>query len=1101
MTPDAAHPGAARGALIADSSTYSLTMRTEGRETSPETGTPTSIDARVLQFDIAATASMQLGMWTLTAGYQPRILTFLPDQAGVYGVTAFNNANLGAEVRLGPSQKLRISEGAGYGTQDNSPLNASAPGQTAVQQLLSYNPRLPLVEILASVMSTSQLAYTQQIFPDLTAAAHASYSLSGGADAIARDFIPFQHSLGGDANLAWRADHSNTLTLATSVTGANFADGSRSRLASGSASWAAQVGRDNSLALTLGGSLAHSAGNSQATGWQPEANGSATLSSVLINGPERLSGNLRLGVSTVIDSSRRWLLRTRRRARRTQLRPVSRSALLDERRRRTGADRRRAERADDGGLRALWRLPRLRRGRRLAGGARVLASCPSGRVRGGRVGDAMGRLRRGHRRRERALLMGRAAAALLLALLSPGLSGADSAPAGQPLPGSTRIFDARGGLAPGWEDIGWAPRSLVKGAPASLDLSGRGGWIIAHPGLTGAFGWLSFRMRAPASFGAFLEVGVDSVSPERFPRVRVSPDKGTPAADGFIAYRVSIGELDPKGVQFDRIVFHAAEPVGQDKVELDDIALAERDAASAAAAAAFAPGRRVRVVVNCAARGRPISPLIYGLGATDNRWWETGATARRWGGNPTSRYNWEFGRVWNTGNDWFFRNVDGASADAWLDEGLRHGVKSTLTVPMLGWVAKDATSYSFPVSVFGPQRAVAPENADIGNGVAPDGSLLKPGAPELTSVAAPPEFVRRWVSAIRAKDKESGRGRSAQTYILDNEPTLWNVTHRDVHPAPVSYDELLDRTLRYATAVREADPPANIAGFVGWGWSGYFYSALDLASGAVPHVDRLSHGNTPLLPWWLGKVRDYEKSTGKHLIDILDVHFYPQANGVGYTKSGNTDPEGAALRIRSTRALWDPTYVDESWINEPINLIPRLHQWVDENAPGLGISIGEYNFGAELHMSGGLAVAEALGRFGEGGLTSAYYWPAPPADSPAFWAFRAYRNFDGKGGHFLDTSVPVQVDRQLASVFASRDPASGHLVAVLLNFDPATADDTELDLSSCGKTLGQQLFTYAGAKEGFTAAAPPALLPSGNLSLRLPPYSMTVLDLTGARPR
>ena len=53
-------------------------------------------------------------------------------------------------------------------------------------------------------------------------------------------------------------------------------------------------------------------------------------------------------------------------------------------------------------------------------------------------------------------------------------------------------------------------------------------------------------------------------------------------------------------------------------------------------------------------------------------------------------------------------------------------------------------------------------------------------------------------------------------------------------------------------------------------------------------------------------------------------------------------------------------------------------------------------------MSGALATAEALGRFAQFGVTSAFYWTYPPENSPAMWAFRAYRNFDGKGGHFLD---------------------------------------------------------------------------------------------------
>src|SRR5580765_1626305 len=99
--------------------------------------------------------------------------------------------------------------------------------------------------------------------------------------------------------------------------------------------------------------------------------------------------------------------------------------------------------------------------------------------------------------------------------------------------------------------------------------------------------------------------------------------------------------------------------------------------------------------------------------------------------------------------------------------------------------------------------------------------------------------------------------------------------------------------------------------------------------------------------------------------------------GIGIGTGGDVDPTTAARRIRSTRSLWDPTYVDESWINERMRLLPLLRQWIAMYHPGLRISIGEWNFGAESHMSGGLATAEALGRFGTEGLYSAYYWTFP----------------------------------------------------------------------------------------------------------------------------
>jgi Glycoside hydrolase family 44 len=505
--------------------------------------------------------------------------------------------------------------------------------------------------------------------------------------------------------------------------------------------------------------------------------------------------------------------------------------------------------------------------------------------------------------------------------------------------------------------------------------------------------------------------------------------------------------------------------------------------------------------LRCKAPTHPISPLVYGIGARPTHGgpdpWLLHATARRWGGNHTSRYNWELGNAWNTGKDWFFQNVDYDRAPRpahvrFIDDDLAHGMATALTVPTIGWVAKDTRSFGFPVSLYGPQAAVAPENTDAGSGVTLRGKLLVPGPPERTSVPMPPSSVGRWARAIREHDGASGR-RGVQMYILDNEPTLWSETHRDVHPEPVSYDELLDRTVAYATEIRRADPEALIAGPALWGFPGCFTSGVDKAAHPA-HPDRDRHGGVALLPWWLGEVSAQEKRAGVRLIDVVDVHFYPQGQGIGVGEAGATDPGTAARRIRATRALWDPTYVDESWIAEPVRLIPRLEAWIAEMHPGLGISIGEYNFGAEQHMSGGLAVAEALGRFGERGITSAFYWDYPSKGSPAFWAFRAYRDFDGDGGRFLDESVQAESRDPMASVFASRGAGGEHMVVVLLDLDPSRSIAARVDLSSCGRVVTERRFVYVGGRSGLAKAASEPES-SGVASVTLPPYSITVLDL------
>jgi len=76
------------------------------------------------------------------------------------------------------------------------------------------------------------------------------------------------------------------------------------------------------------------------------------------------------------------------------------------------------------------------------------------------------------------------------------------------------------------------------------------------------------------------------------------------------------------------------------------------------------------------------------------------------------------------------------------------------------------------------------------------GKQIRPGSPSETSVQASPALMGSWVESMR-KDDTKRPQRNVLMYFLDNEPNLWNSTHRDVHPDPLSYDELLDRTMKF----------------------------------------------------------------------------------------------------------------------------------------------------------------------------------------------------------------------------------------------------------------------------------------------------------------
>jgi hypothetical protein len=509
------------------------------------------------------------------------------------------------------------------------------------------------------------------------------------------------------------------------------------------------------------------------------------------------------------------------------------------------------------------------------------------------------------------------------------------------------------------------------------------------------------------------------------------------------------------------------------------------------------------MAIQCTNAGQPVSPTIFGVAWADGDK-ELGATAHRWGGNTTSRYNPKLGNAWSTGNDWFWENIEIDSWDKFVGKAAERGGRAAITVPIMGWVAKDTESCAFTTAAFAHQDKTDPHRAHCGNGKKPDGKTLlePPKDPSKWAVKITPEDVGQWIAKVKAADQKRGQ-RVVYQYILDNEPALWDSTHRDVHPEPTTYDELLEKTIAFGTAVRKADPDALIAGPAEWGWPGYFFSGKDAKAGFKVKPDRRAHGDEPLLAWYLKKLAEHEKKTGVRVLDVLDVHIYPQGEGVqmgddeGGDGAGKTDRATNDLRFRTTRSLWDRDYKDESWIGDTddghVYLIPRMKELIARNYPGLGFQIGEYNFGAEQHVAGAVALAEALGRFALHGVSHAFYWTYPKKPKPAYWAFRAYRNYDGAGAHFLDRIVPSSSPSG-TSLFASRDESGKKWVLVALNFSADRPFDASIALDGCAAPSAIKSFVYTGGGAGLTNGD--AKIAGASVKAKLPPYSITVVELT-----
>ncbi|QVL30917.1 glycoside hydrolase family 44 protein [Telmatocola sphagniphila] len=502
--------------------------------------------------------------------------------------------------------------------------------------------------------------------------------------------------------------------------------------------------------------------------------------------------------------------------------------------------------------------------------------------------------------------------------------------------------------------------------------------------------------------------------------------------------------------------------------------------------------------------GWPIRDTIYGVADMPKEKRQAyGLPLSRFGGNTTSRYNWRINAD-SGADDWFYKNRGNPAAPEdnayWkhLEENYSLGASSYVCVPMLGWVAKDNSSYGFPVSKYGEQKSHEPNSPDVGNGLRKDGSPITGNDPKETSVAFSPEDVASGVKICvdRANQlSQQGLKQPVRYWVLDNEPMLWHKTHRDVHPNPASYDELWTKTVQYAEAIRQVDPQARIAGFCSWGWVDLFYSAQDQGYDSYhSKPDHRAHGELPLAEWFLKKCAEYKRAHGRNLIDVLDVHWYPQAEINGKSPFTGKGSELNELRLRTTRDLWDSSYTQESWVRNsgdrrPVALIPRMKQLIEKYCPGMDLCLGEYNFGGAENITGGLAQTEIFGIFAQQKLDLAFFWQQPEGTQWAAWEL--FRNYDGQGGKFGDRYLPMECDHPKCAVFAARRQSDNAVTVILLN--KSLAGSCRLKLELPGLEGQGKLWRFDSASYGKVYEVPGITrVNNGQTEVVLPPGSASM---------
>ena len=488
------------------------------------------------------------------------------------------------------------------------------------------------------------------------------------------------------------------------------------------------------------------------------------------------------------------------------------------------------------------------------------------------------------------------------------------------------------------------------------------------------------------------------------------------------------------------------------------------------------PASNVSFAIDSTQDVRAISRFIYGMNGWDPRVRPFNLTLSRSGGNRRTSYNWETNDS-NAGSDYFHQNdtflgggnTPNGAVGPGLELARNAGAGMLVTMPLIGHVSADHNG--------GGDVAQTPNYLAVRFHQSP----ARKNAPFTLTPDTTDRFVYQdeYINFLDQTYPGAFAATSNPIMInLDNEPDLWQHTHARLRGdgtvgsnagVNATYAEMIQRTVEYAGAAKAVNPAAQIFGPVNYGWQGM-----------IRFQDAADHGNRDFLNFYLQQMAAAEVTAGRRLVDVLDVHWYPEARGACSTNpmdgcrisdggAGANEAAVVAARVAAPRSLWDSTYTESSWITQystlgPINLLPRLKSKITTHYPGTRLGITEYNYGGPMHISGAIAQADVLGIFGREGLYAATLWRLDSNNDFIYGGFDAYRNYNGSNGSFGNTSIrATNSDAVNTSVYASVDSGNAARMVIVAINKNATAQTAGIAVTHTTQFHTAQVYQVTSA--------------------------------------
>jgi gliding motility-associated-like protein len=510
--------------------------------------------------------------------------------------------------------------------------------------------------------------------------------------------------------------------------------------------------------------------------------------------------------------------------------------------------------------------------------------------------------------------------------------------------------------------------------------------------------------------------------------------------------------------------------------------------------------KKVKFTINTTQERKTISPLIYGT--NDNYEY---AAAKRLGGNRITNFNWE-NNASNAGRDWYHEsdnyvpweqgvpegkyNVPGAALNSFHTRSIAQGAYSLVTLPMAKYVAKDKNG-----AVTAAQKAPSNRWLSVVNRK-PTALLPLKTNPDQTDKYI---YTQEEINYLISTFGKSNTAKGVKAYALDNEPGLWFDSHSRMWGSDhVSVKYLIDQSFELAELIKEMDPTAEVFGPASWG-----VSEFENLQGA-PDWDAIHGDYSTFIDLYLAKMKERSEASKKRLLDVLDLHWYPQGNNDGVDPFGNgTDYNTNARRMAMTRSLWDPSYIEDTWIGQDaykveqfLPFIPKMKKHINTYYPGTKFALTEYSYMGAGHVSGGIAQADALGIFGKQELYLATYWGGVTGFIKS--GFDIYRNYDGKGGKFGNTSIKsITNDIINSSIHASIEDTNDKLLHVIaMNKNQDEEITTTFAVTSGKKYKSAKVWAFDNSNSTVRQLKNVKVITNNTFEYKIPPLTVCHLLLT-----